>query len=170
MDINQEKLSNSLLVPTENQRNIEKNARTIALHTVGTSTGITNVVRQNESNPDSTNVRPDRNSALTHSPVKIPSSKNNALKEGNFPMENKLPEKFSFAETQFYARTSATPPIQRKLDDVCSSPPGDDTFHDAIDELSAHKDIAINRFKGEIKFNLIFVDFPEFLSRKNFDV
>ena len=60
----------------------------------------------------------------------------------------------SLAETQFYARTSHTPTTKRhglifqKSDEIYSTPPIEDTFHDAIDDLNSNKDQRIDE-KGK---------------------
>lgn len=63
--------------------------------------------------------------------------------------EKSIPKEISLAETQFYARTSASPTIQL-ANEICSSPPADDTFHDAIDDLSSARD-PTPMDKGKVK-------------------
>ncbi|CAF0992532.1 unnamed protein product [Rotaria sordida] len=56
----------------------------------------------------------------------------------------------SLAESQFYARSSNTPCIKRqnfideKINEIYSSPPADDTFQDAINDLNINKDQIMN--------------------------
>jgi len=71
-------------------------------------------------------------------------------KEGRDIMEHEQQSGSSLAESQFYARTSNTPITQRhdliytKSDEIYSSPPMDDIFHDAIDDFSTNQDQTID--------------------------
>lgn len=78
-------------------------------------------------------------------------------------MAEKLPTGTSLAESQFYARTSASPTLQRqelreepKSDEIYSSPPPDDTYHDAIDDLSSTRDPILPE-KGKHHFEKAFL-------------
>jgi len=65
----------------------------------------------------------------------------------------------TFNETQFYARTSRTPIIKQrslnyeKSDDFYSTPPIEDTFHDALNDLNTNKD-QINDDKSKNNLHL----------------
>jgi hypothetical protein len=119
-----------------------ENVQVIANRNIGSSgpnTGITNSVRKNE-------------------------TINNTVIE-SIPSTNDKKEGISFAETQFYARTSNTPPCSKRHDindekitnEIYSSPPLDDTFHDAIDDLNISKDQLINE---EEKTQELFIKEP----------
>ena len=62
----------------------------------------------------------------------------------------------SLTETQFYARTSRTPIpkrhelIYQKSDEIYSTPPIEDTFHDAIDDLHTRRDQIIDDKRKKI--------------------
>jgi hypothetical protein len=74
----------------------------------------------------------------------------NGRKEGRDIMQREQQSGLSLAETQFYARTSHTPTTKRhglifqKSDEIYSTPPIEDTFHDAIDDLNTNKEQIID--------------------------
>jgi hypothetical protein len=74
----------------------------------------------------------------------------NGKKEGRDIMQREQQSGSSLTETQFYARTSHTPTTKRhgliyqKSDDIYSTPPIEDTFHDAIDDLNTNRDPIID--------------------------
>jgi hypothetical protein len=74
-------------------------------------------------------------------------------------MQREQPSGTSLRETQFYARTSHAPTTHRhnltyqKSDEKYFTPPIEDTFHDAVDDLNINKD-QINDEKSK---NVIFV-------------
>ena len=115
----------------------QENVQVIANRNIGSSgpnTGITNSVRKNE-------------------------TINNTVIE-SIPSTNDKKEGISFAETQFYARTSNTPPCSKRHDinnEIYSSPPLDDTFHDATDDLNISKDQLTNE---EEKTQELFIKEP----------
>jgi hypothetical protein len=147
---------------TANDRFIS--VRAISIHdigTSGTSTGITNSVRKNESRTDQTDVLVESSPSRQLSSIKI----TNGTKEGRDIMQREEQTGSSFAESQFYARTSNTPNIkrhgliQKNSDEIYSTPPIEDTFHDAIDDLNTNKD-QINDDKSKkicIFFSLRFI-------------
>jgi hypothetical protein len=88
----------------------------------------------------------------------------NGKKEGRDIMQGEQQTGSSFAESQFYARTSNTPTtkrhglIQKNSDEIYSTPPIEDTFHDAIDDLNISKDQIIDD-KGKKKICIsLFID------------
>jgi hypothetical protein len=83
--------------------------------------------------------------------VQLSSTKTtNGRKEGRDIMQREQQSGLSLAETQFYARTSHTPTTKRhglifqKSDEIYSTPPIEDTFHDAIDDLNTNKEQIID--------------------------
>jgi hypothetical protein len=81
----------------------------------------------------------------------------------------------SLAETQFYARTSHTPTttkrhelIYQKSDDIYSTPPIEDTFHDAIDDLNTNKDQIIDdKSKKKKNLHISLCDFKKMKQKRN---
>jgi len=123
--------------------------RAVSIHDIGnsgTSTGITNSIRKNEIGTDQADELVDSNPSIQLSSTKTTNNK----KEGRDIMQREQQSGSSFAETQFYARTSHTPTNKRhdfmyqKADEIYSTPPIEDTFHDAIDDLNINKDQIID--------------------------
>jgi hypothetical protein len=125
-------------------------ARAISIHDIGTngtSTGITNSIHKNERTTNQADVLVDSSPSIQFSSTKT----TNGKKEGRNIMQREQQSGSSLAETQFYARTSHTPTttkrhelIYQKSDDIYSTPPIEDTFHDAIDDLNTNKDQIID--------------------------
>lgn len=130
------------------ERDPRDSARTVSLHpTAGTSTGLTNSVRQNETQNDQTYALVEPTPSVQQIiPPPIVRTTTHGMKEGESLMQRQSPAGISLAESQFYVRTSNLPDakqrdiIDRKSDELYSSPPADDTYHDAIDDLSMPKD------------------------------
>jgi len=148
--------------PAENDPCIT--TRAISIHDIsnsGTSTGITNFICKNEFTTDQDICLVESSPSLQLSSTKTTSSKN----EGRDIMEREQRSGLSLAETQFYARTSHTPITKRhdliyqKSDEIYSTPPIEDTFHDAIDDLNINKDQIID---DKSKKNLHFFFFFRF--------
>ncbi len=119
--------------------------------TTGTSTGITNSIHKNEITNDQADALVESSPFIQFSSIKT----TNGKREGRDIMQREQQSGSSFGETQFYARTSRTPPtnkrhdlIYQKSDEIYSSPPIsppiEDTFHDAIDDLNTNKDQIID--------------------------
>lgn len=133
--------------PAENDRCIT--TRAISIHDIGnsgTSTGITNSLHKNEITNDQDICLVESNPLLQLSSTKTTNGKN----EGRDIMEDEQQSRSSFADTQFYARASHTPIkkrndlIYQKSDEIYSTPPIEDTFHDAVDDLNINKDQIID--------------------------
>ncbi|CAF2819700.1 unnamed protein product [Rotaria sp. Silwood2] len=132
------------------ERDPRNNIRPISVHNIGndgTCTGITNAVRKSETINDQTYAIVDS----TPSTTKIKIISTNEKKEGEDVIQQQQqqqqqPTEISLAESQFYARSSGTPYTKRhelideKVNEVYSSPPADDTFHDAINDFNINKD------------------------------
>jgi hypothetical protein len=143
-------------------------ARAISIHDIGnsgTSTGITNSIRKNEIGTDQADGLADSNPSIQLSSTKTTNNK----KEGRDIMQREQQSGSSFAETQFYARTSHTPTnkrhdlIYQKSDEIYSTPPIEDTFHDAIDDLNTNKDQIIDDKSKKICI-FLFVSFIRYAS------
>lgn len=133
--------------PAEKDRCIT--TRAISIHDIGnsgTSTGITNSILKNEITTDQADVLVESNPYIQLSSTKTTNGKN----EGGDIMQREQQSGLSFAETQFYARTSHTPTskprdlVYQKSDEIYSTPPIEDTFHDAVDDFITNKDQIID--------------------------
>ncbi len=142
--------------------------RAVSIHDIGnsgTSTGITNSIRKNEIGTDQADALADSNPSIQLSSTKTTNNK----KEGRDIMQREQQSGSSFAETQFYARTSHTPTnkrhdfIYQKADEIYSTPPIEDTFHDAIDDLNINKDQIID--DKSKKICIFFVSFIRYASK-----
>jgi hypothetical protein len=153
----------SLHIDSSSQEPVRSiSARTISFHdigTSGTSTGITNSVRQNEATNGRADVLVEASSSLQLSSAKTINGK----REGRDIMQPEQQSEPSLAESQFYARTSSTPSTKRhdlifqESDEIYSSPPPiDDTFHDAIDDLNMTKDQIIDDKSKKFAFFLFY--------------
>lgn len=130
-------------------------ARAISVHDIissGTSTGITNSVRKDEINIDPPDVLVETNPSILFSSA---TTTRDIKKDRSNIMEREQQPASSFAESQFYARTSDAPTIKRydfiyeKSDQTCPIPIVEDTFHDAMDDhdMNKHKIIDIESKK-----------------------
>jgi len=138
--------------------------RAISIHDIGhsgTSTGITNSIRKNETTIDQDDMMFETNPSTQLSSL---SKSTNSKRDERYLMqqEQKQQQRASertFNETQFYARTSRTPIIKQrslnyeKSDDFYSTPPIEDTFHDALNDLNTNKD-QINDDKSKNNLHL----------------
>ncbi len=145
--------------------------RAISYHDIGssgTSTGLTNSIRKHENTIDQADILVE-----SSFPKHLSSTKTtNGKKEGRDIMEHEQQSRSSLAESQFYARTSNTPITQRhdliytKSDEIYSSPPMDDIFHDAIDDLSTNQDQTIDD-KSKQNLHFLFIRIEMHKSKNN---
>jgi hypothetical protein len=145
--------------------------RATSIHEIGnsgTSTGITNSICKNEITTNQADILVESNSFIQLSSTKT----TNGKKEERDIMQREQPSGLSLGESQFYAKTSHTPTnkrhglIYQESDEIYSSPPIEDTFHDAIDDLNINKDQVIDDDKSK-KICIFFVNCIRYKSEKN---
>ncbi|CAF1347565.1 unnamed protein product [Rotaria magnacalcarata] len=159
-------------LPVKDQCN---NVRAISTNTIGndgTSMGITNSVRKHETPNDQTISMVES----TPSTTKPKSTTTNEKREGADIVQPQQQSGISFAESQFYARTSDSPYSKRhhfndeKVTEAYSSPQVDDTCQDVTNDLDINKDQWMNEeiistdSNEEEKFvqnHELFIDEPE---------
>jgi hypothetical protein len=140
-------------------------ARAISIHdigTSGTSTGITNSIRKNEITIDQADLLVESSPSIQLSSTKTTN--------GRDIMQREQQSGPSLAESQFYARSSHTPTTKRhdliypKSDEIYSSPPIEDTFHDAVDDLNTNQDPIIDEKSKKICIFFCVASFIEYKS------
>jgi hypothetical protein len=131
----------------------------------GTSTGITNSIRRDETTNERTDVLVESMPPIQISFAKTTTISASGEKDRGDIMQREQSSATPFAESQFYARTSHTSATKRnetvygRSDDLYSSLPIDETFHDAVDDLNPLQDQIITDKSKNICIFLLF-DLP----------
>ncbi|CAM4895290.1 unnamed protein product [Rotaria socialis] len=159
-------------LPVRDQRHNVRAISTTTIGNDGTSMGITNSVRKHET----PNAQTFSMVESTPSTTKPKSTTTNEQREGADIVQPQQQSGISFAESQFYARTSDSPYSKRhhfndeKVTEVYSSPQVDDSCQDVMNDLDINKDQWMNEevistdSNEEEKFvhnHELFIDEPE---------